>query len=71
MASAIEPAVADVVRLKQALSESLGTLHLLHSECFSWPPSSESDRIKFLLFQPELHLNRDNPGAVKWAEYLE
>ena len=60
----IEPAVADVARLKEALSEAMGTLYLLHSECFDWPPSAASDRIKFLLYLPELHLNRDNPGAV-------
>jgi hypothetical protein len=67
----IEAAVSDVARLATALSSARATLWFLHRECHQWPPTPDSERVRFAFtYMPELDLSLNNQTAARWAEYL-
>jgi hypothetical protein len=71
LARHLEPARADVARLAAALTDARATLWFLHREVHPWPPTPESERIRFsYTYLPEPNLSLENPGAASFAEYF-
>jgi hypothetical protein len=72
LGSATESLVAEVARADSELSAARGALWFLYSEVHAYAPTSEGNEVRRLLVAPpEIQLNRQNTGAVRWIEYFE
>jgi hypothetical protein len=72
LAGSAEQALQTVARLQAELGTALGALWMIHKEAFPWPPTPESERMRFQFqYPPAPILDRNNPGAARWEEYFE
>jgi hypothetical protein len=66
-----EQGLQTVARLQAELTTALGAIWAIHREAFPWPPTPESERIRFQFqYPPAPVLDRSNPGAAKFDEYF-